>query len=284
MKTNLRNSPDQDLVQVLLDRLPELAVLVMEDRPENANFRRNPDDPREHFTNWHQFGIVTHTHRVVDVYENEVWDCLGSWGIAAAVERILSNTIDGVSKKELLAISLPLHDLGKFARDIRYVGSGWIPDFDDHEAKSERLILAEGPVRNLLRAHGLAEDQVRYVARCAGLHFELGQMRYEARHSAAGYTLAFVSSERCRLECRRIARRFPEFAPEIGVLFLCDSLAKTDIAIEVQTDEEIEMHTEWIKAEIQERGLDPRLIAAVKQRPVNIAVARTYLEMVFPGQ
>ena len=88
MKTNLRNSPDQDLVQVLLDRLPELAVLVMEDRPENANFRRNPDDPREHFTNWHQFGIVTHTHRVVDVYENEVWDCLGSWGIAAAVERL----------------------------------------------------------------------------------------------------------------------------------------------------------------------------------------------------
>jgi hypothetical protein len=256
----------------------------MEDRPENANFRRNPDDPREHFTNWHQFGIVTHTHKVVEVYTSAAWDYLASWGIAGDVEHALSTMIDGVAKVELLEISLPLHDLGKFARDIKYVGGSWLPDFDDHEAKSERLILAEGPVRDLLRAGGLSEDQIHYVARCAGLHFELGQMRYEARHSAAGYTLAFVSSERCRLACRRIALKFPESAPEIGVLFLCDSLTKTDIVIEVQTDEEIEAHTEWIKSEIQERGLDPRLIAAVKQRPVNIAVARKYLEMVFPWQ
>jgi hypothetical protein len=48
--------------------LVDIARQIIETRPENENFQINPDDPNEHVSNWHQFGIITHTKVVLDAY------------------------------------------------------------------------------------------------------------------------------------------------------------------------------------------------------------------------
>jgi hypothetical protein len=58
-------------------------------------------------------------------------------------------------------------------------------------------------------------------------------------------------------------------------------LAKTDIVIEAKTDQEIENNTQQIKQTMQDRGLDPKLIRAIKQAPINIAVAKKYFESIY---
>jgi len=267
--------------QELLDGLPELAKIVIGDRPENSNFKQNPDDPEEHDPRWHQFGIITHTKKFSEFYQTKAQECLRQVGVDKNISKQLSRQIDGITKTELLQISIPLHDIGKFARDFKEEKGKGKPNYKGHWEKSERLIVENEQIRSFLRkTYGLTNSQVLYIARCAGLHYELGKVRETAERSHSGYTIAFVESEECKEACIEIARKFPDFKEEIGILFLCDSLAKTDVEIEVETDQDIENQTEQIKQVIEERRLNPKLIAAAKERPVNIAIAKRYLELV----
>lgn len=283
-RTGFENPEQKTLEEIerdLLEKLPELARDVMEDRPENNNFRENPDDVEEHDPQWHQFGIITHTQEFSRVYKNECQEMLRDWGVGESVNDKLSEEIDGRTKAELLQISIPLHDLGKFARGFVGEDDQLEPDYAGHEAKSERLIMENEKVQSLLReGYGLTDDQIEYVARCAGLHYELGKMRDEAKQSALGYSLAFTENDECREVCGKITDRYPQFKGEIGILFLGDSLAKTDLRIDADSDEDIERQIEQITRTVGERGLNPKLIATVLQRPVNVAVAKVYLEEV----
>ncbi len=264
----------------LLDELPRLAIGLIEERPENAHFKENPDDPVEHDAVWHQFGIITHTRKFAEFYRTEAQEYFQKWGVAESITAKLSTPIDGKTKEELLRISIPLHDLGKFARGFKEKNGKMEPDYKGHEAKSESIIRENPEVKGLLQTYGLTEAQIDYIARCAGLHYELGKMRDEAKKSALGFTIAFAQSEECRQACQEIASGFPEFQTEIGILFLCDNLAKTDVRIEAETDEEIENQSAQIERALQTRGLNPKLIGGVKQRPVNIAIAKEYLGQV----
>lgn len=71
----------------------------------------------------------------------------------------------------------------------------------------------------------------------------------------------------------------PGFEMEMGVLYLCDSLAKTDIILDTNTDEEIADKSEVVVQKVAEKGLHPRLASAIKQLPVNMAFVRVYLEL-----
>jgi hypothetical protein len=68
---------------------------------------------------------------------------------------------------------------------------------------------------------------------------------------------------------------------EIGLLFLVDSLAKTDITIQGQNDGQLMSKQERAEQEIQKRDIPTELINSVMQKPVNIAVAKKYLEYIF---
>lgn len=275
---NAEHLPIEEIVQKLLNDLPEIAKTIIENRPENDNFKVNPDDPNEHDLNWHQFGIITHTKKSYEFYQTLVQEYLKQWGISNCINEKLSEQIDGKTKAELLQISIVLHDLGKFARGFKEEGR-LKPDYKGHEAKSEKLIMEDEQIRNCLqKTYALTDSQIIYIARCTALHYELGKMRDEAKKSDVGYSIAFTESEKCREVCGEIASEFSEFKEEIGILFLCDFLAKTDIIIYAKTDQEIEEQTLEIEQTIQERGLHPKLIAAIKQRPVNIANAKRYLE------
>ncbi len=265
----------------LLDELPRLAVGLIEERPENAHFKENPDDPVEHDAVWHQFGIITHTRKFAEFYRTEAQEYFQKWGLSETVASKLSGQIDGKTKEELLRTSIPLHDLGKFARGFKDKDGKLEPDYKGHEAKSESIIRENPEIRGLLQqTYGLTDGQVDYIARCAGLHYELGKMRDAAKKSELGFTIAFAQSEGCRQACQEIASGFPEFQTEIGILFLCDNLAKTDVRIDAETDEEIESQSPQIEQALQSRGLNPKLIGGVKQRPVNIAIAKEYLGLV----
>jgi len=273
-----KETPEK-IYQKLLERLPEVAKTVIDDRSENDNFKQNPDDPKEHDVSWHQFGIVTHTEKFSQFFQTEAQEYFQKWNVDEKINQKLSESIDGKTKAELLHISIPLHDLGKFARGFMEKDGKIKPDYKGHEAKSEKLIRENEQIHDLLQeTYGLTEAQIDYIACCAGLHYELGKTRDEAKKTDMGYTIAFAKSEQCQKACNEIAQKFPEFKEEIGILFLCDNLAKTDVRIDAETDEEIEKQTQRIENIIQERNLNSKLVAAIKQRPVNIAIAKRYLE------
>lgn len=271
----------REIDQKLLDSLLEIAKIIIEDRPENDNFKQNPDDPGEHDLSWHQFGIITHTRKFCEFHQTKSQEYFRQWGIDKEVNRNLTKQIAKKVKAELLEISIPLHDLGKFARGFKEKSGKLVPDYNRHWEKSEKLIMENEQIRNLLQETcGLTSSQVIFIARCAGLHYELGKVRDQAETSDSRYTIAFAESRECRQACDEIAHKFPEFKEEIGIMFLGDSLAKTDIAIDAKTDQDIENQTEQIKQIIQQQGLNDKLVAAVKERPVSIAVAKTYLKLI----
>lgn len=272
-----------EIIKSLLIQLPKLANTLIDDRPENNNFRKNPDDPKEHNTTWHQFGIITHTKQFIRFFQNEAQKYFQEWNINEKIEQKLHEKINGKTKKELLEISIVFHDLGKFIRDFKEKNGEKKPNYKGHEQKSKKLITNNKKINDLLKSYDLTDKQINYIANCAGLHYELGKIRNKAKKTKLGYTIAFTKSKQFKESCEEIAKQFPDFKVEIGILFLCDNLAKTDtdMIIKAKTDAEIEKQTPQIEKMIQARQLNPNLIKAIKQIPINVEIARIYLENIF---
>lgn len=270
----------KEIYEKIIDQFKSLVVSLIENKPENSGFKESPDDPNEHAPDWHQFGIITHTLKAVEIYQSEVNSYFTQWGIEEKISSSLREKIDGRSKGDLLLIGLLLHDLGKFARGFKDKDGTVQPGFLGHEKKSEEFVLKNLQLRKLFEECKLTADQIFYIARCAGVHFNLGKVKNEAKRNGMGYTIEFSGSEDCKKICMEIANRNPDFLIEIGVLFLCDCLAKTDFRINAQTDSEIEQQTEKIEQSIKDQDLNPQLINAIKQMPVNLAVTRKYFEVI----
>ena len=260
----------------LITMLPDIARRIIEVRPENENFIENPDDPKEHVINWHQFGIITHTRLVLKSFQIDAPKFFAKWKIDKKINDKLGNKIDGKSMLELIKIGIVLHDIGKFARNFKEQDGKVEHNFYGHEAISEHLIGKKFISKLLNESFKLSFPQIKYIGRIAGLHFELGKSRDAARKALHGYSIVFSKSEDCLKSCIDIASNYPEFKEEIGILFLCDSLGKIDIRINV----EIEQQESFIKKNLEERKLNPSLLAAVKQLPVNIEITKKYLESI----
>jgi hypothetical protein len=286
MKYRLKNNIEKYdntfyIIKELLRLLPIIARDVMEKIPENSNFSKNPDDPKEHAERWHQFGIISHTQAFIRAYKDEAHHYFKKWNLELKINAKLYEKIDGITKRELLGISGILHDIGKFARTFKMYDSKLESTYFQHEAKSEILIKKNKMIYSLLNeTHKLTENHIDFIARCAGLHFELGKTRNAIKESSLGFTIAFANSRECEKVFKEIATEHPLFKIEIGLLFLYDSLAKTDVRIEVKTDEEIEQKSTEIDLIIAKRNLNPKLKAAIQQLPVNIELVKKYLESV----
>jgi len=261
------------VVKEIEERLPEIARGIIQTNarlPEEQKqrFLQDPDAIEEHEPCWHQWGIITHSRKFREVYDNKTARQLKEWGI----EEQLEQEIDGQLKAELIRIAMPLHDLGKFKKGASETA------FTGHDKISEEIILSK-EFREVLKKYGLTQAQTEYIARCAGNHYELGCVRAWARKTK-GYTIQYTQSQEFAETIQAQLQKYRGFEAEIGVLFLTDSLAKTDVTIKAETDEEINKNTPEAEQEIIERGLNPELIHAVRQTPVNIAVAREYLRAV----
>ena len=270
------------IISLLLDRLPEIARGIIELRPENENFIKNPDDPVEHVPNWHQFGIITHTKVVLESYINNLEELFENWNVNDKINKKLHCEIDGIAKSDLIKIGIILHDIGKFARNFEITNGHIEHNFYGHEAISEKLIISKNTLVNeiLKNEFNLTISQIKYIGRMAGLHFELGKSRDAARKSIKGYSIEFSNSEECEKALLNIASLYSDYKEEIGLLFLCDSLGKTDIRIKANNDEEIEKQEIFIYESIKKRKLNPKLVAAIKQLPVNMAICKKYLQII----
>jgi hypothetical protein len=248
------SEPESDLrerTQAIDAGLEEMARAVIRghldlSRPENASFLASPDARDQHQTQWHQWGILTHTRMFLRHYDRDIPRYLLDWGVSQQVDDILRQCIDGASRWELLRVAILLHDIGKFS--ARTLGRKRF-HFAHHEEQSGDIIRNE---LNLPR-FGFTSTQTDYIARTAQDHFVLGLLRKAARERGE-YDEAFPSTGLFRSLCLQIKTQHPEDFVEIGVLYLGDSLAKVN------------------PASGPER--------AVSQYDVNIAVAREYLRIV----
>jgi hypothetical protein len=224
--TNAAHTPEIAHIVERLDReLPAIASAVIRRHldladPATHDFLRRPDAREQHQTRWHQWGIITHTRVFLRHYREDIPRYLRDWELWEPVDAVLSRTVDGSSRWELLPIAILLHDIGKFG--ARFQGRSRF-HFTGHEDLSGRIIREELS----LEEYGLTPAQAEYVALVAEDHFVLGLMRRGAR-DLGGYTTAFATSPEFRAIALGIKREHPDDFVEIGVLFLGDSLAKAD--------------------------------------------------------
>ena len=280
-----RKMETSEIIASFWEKLPAMAKHLIQKTQDlgeerNKNFLDNPDDYLEHQPNWHQWGIITHTKMFEHFYRKEIPKYLDQWGIQDKFRAHMSQNIDGISKYELLNMSIPFHDLGKFTeRQLNHEKDGSSSvSFYKHEAASGRIIRTAEFSGMLKESYDLTDEQIEYIARCAELHYELAIVRDAAKKSAMGYTIAFSQSEAFRERAKQLMAEYTDFQLEVGVLFLADSMAKTDIRIDGETDGQIEDQDSLIKDLLEKRGLNPQLIKAVKQFPINRAIAENYLK------
>lgn len=267
-------------------RLPGLAGSViteyLDDDAVRQHFLENIDDPGQHEPQWHQFGIVTHSIRAVSAYTDETPRYLEQWGLVDQVESYLDRSIDGISRADLLGTGLLFHDIGKFAARTAAERGGFT--FGDHERFSG-AILRSRLFDFLATEFDMSPSQREYIATCGERHYDLGILRKAAKESMDGYTFAFISGDDFYDKVRCIQEIQPSFPLEIGLLFLADNLSKTDMRlVDVESDADIETQSLGIPEVINQRALEPGLINAVKQLPVNVAVAQRYIEIYFARQ
>lgn len=216
--------------------------------PRNQAFCDDPDSALHHEPRWHQFGIVTHCQRAEWFYRAIVPSLLEDWGVNEQVVLALDELIDGQPKRDLLRAALLTHDLGKFSG--RKANADGRFSFRGHERASGEAIRSP-LMAGYLTARGFSPVHIEYLARCAELHYELGHVHTYAKQREDGYTADFARSPLSIALAEDVLTANPEFALEIGLLFLADNLSKVEL---------------------------DGPVAAVAQLPVNVALAQTYLE------
>jgi hypothetical protein len=273
-----------NIAEGLENKLPGIARGVIEQSNRlpsvyKKRFIKNPDSPLEHHPRWHQWGIMTHSKKFRYLHNTESRELITQWDLEKKIDSYLSKEIDSAPRSGLLQIVAPLHDLGKFDKVLENKDQKISFDFKGHERLSQLLVLSNR-VRTTLEDYHLTPNQIKYIAECAGKHFELGKLRQKAKKSEHGYTMAYARSGQFQQDIQDLLPYFNGLAVEIGLLFLADSLSKTDVRIQADTDEELRKEQNTAEQELKERHLPPELIAAVMQRPVQIEIARQYLKII----
>jgi hypothetical protein len=248
------------VIDYLLAQLPTLASYLVDESWQDI------DDLLEHEPNWHQWGVLEHTRRAEMAMLTEVPIYCLAWDVPF-IQELKTEFIQSKSKWELLLITCIVHDLGKWAgRTMKASGSY---SFKGHEAISEQLIRHHPHVRQILLDAPLRPKHLDYCASVAGLHHELSKLRqfgYQQDH----FDRAFLKSDLFQVKCETIVQQSQHYAREIGLIFLADSLAKVEFRPGLEAPADIE-------AKILEQGFSQRLIQAVHQLPINIAMCQQYM-------
>lgn len=297
----LNNVEVKRIIENLSTNLPEIGRSLIEGSQDmslqhNIDFALEPDERKHHSKKYHQHGIITHSREFERSMQQDIPNLLEEWGVREEADRVLSDDIDGISKKDLLSIASLLHDTGKFtARKVAPENGTLTPHFDDHEEHSGDIIRTS--LQPILSEQGLTDAQIEYVARCAELHFELGKVRRIAKtkrkvgndtsvggrvlrdyqEMMGGYTMDFAHSLELEEAANEIIDQNPDFALEIGLQFIADGLSKSEVYAVGTTDFEIATQKKQLIQELANKRLDMALINQALQTPINLEVAKVYL-------
>jgi len=273
----------ENLISTIRETLPSLASRLIrhhldQSLPHNQEFAEHPDSYWHHKPMWHEWGVITHTNKFLEAFEQEEKELLEEWGLHHIIEEFME-PIDGIPKKDLMKLGILLHDLGKFT--LRHLSKKQVskpplpPDFSfgGHELESERIIHSDY-VKPLLREGGLKDSHIIYIGRCAALHYELAKIRNHIFSTGyENYTIAFIEGDEHKKLSQKLADENPYHRIEVGIMYLGDSLAKTSFRTfkhGTPTEEEMDAY-------IQEKDLDPRYKAQIIHSHIAVASAKAYL-------
>ncbi len=152
-------------------------------------------------------------------------------------------------------------------------------NFKGHEQASYGVLKSKEMTEWLKSEFNLTENQIEYVAQCCRLHYELAKTRDLAKNLDIGYSFEYLESEYIFEHNMGIMNDNTEFQLEIGLLFLVDSLAKTECHIEANNQEDIKRQNENIEKIIRENNWHPHKAVLVKQLPITVKTAKVYLKM-----
>lgn len=277
-------------LHILRSELPALAhTLITAYLPQNiaynADFAAHPDEPRHHKPQWHQWGILTHTDRFLTAFDTEVQAYIQAWGMTRAYDNWMAVHIDGRRKEDLLRLGILYHDLGKFtSRHLSKHQHSTDPAFPDfsfggHEAASEQLI--HGHLADRLSALGYTDAHLEYIGRVAALHYEIAKIRDRVKYSGEGYSLRFVAGEDFAREAKLLHLEYEDYAMEVGLMYLGDSLAKTQYRLQPfpQDDTTRLVHPDLaeIRRDLDRQGLPAHHLDCVTHLPVSVAAVHAYL-------
>ena len=262
----------EDIAQNLEKDLPNIITKIAY---ENNSFEylKNPDFLEKRLLAWHQFGLLSHTKKVREIYKQEMPAIIKKWGLFDYIQSVLSDPIHGINKGTLFEISIPLHDLGKIVcKDDKSVNR-------KHEESSAQLIFRPY-IKKRLYAEGLKKEHIAYIFKCVLNHDALGkELRDKLKHERK-LSLDYLKKENITPACIKLAIKYNEIKTEMGIFFLCDLLGKTDLRIEAISEEGISKQETEIEKVLIKRNLPLQLKSAVLQLPANLKLAEIYLREV----
>ncbi len=263
-------------IQDIPDILDKNLTILIKRIAEQYNiqpFINNPDFLEPRVIKWHQFGLLTHTRKLREIFLNEMNLILEKWEILELINKILSEKIDNIEKRKLFEISIILHDLGKI------ICHNNTKTNRKHELASKNLIY-ENFLNQLLNSFGLTKNQIDYIARCVETHYVLGEQIRDILKENNNLRLDYLSKENIIDLCDKIIEDYKDVKTELGIFFICDNLAKTDIRIKADTDLEIKEQELEIMKILEQRRLPLELKFIIMQLPVNLKIAEIYLKLV----
>ena len=268
-----------DLIADAMESLGDFARDIL--RPDlirNLSFFSNLDKPDFNQPEWHQWGILTHTEKCIEYMQTEAAKHITSWGIADDISKYLAVKPRGnFTRGQLLEIGFIYHDIGKFASSRRR-GSPDRYNHAYHAKRSYELILDPTlGVAEFLKQRGLNQGEVSYVAEIGRRHMELGKIRLYAQKWGLykrGYSFKYINGKGIDIQMCRLIAGQGDYIMDIGLCYLIDSLAKTDIRFDISTDEEARL----VRKKILEQRSDhyKRFLQLAIQLPLNVALAGRY--------
>ncbi len=198
-------------------------------------------------------------------------ECLKKWGLYDNIYRVFAKEIDGIKKKTLFELSILLHDLGKIVVfNVEKVDR-------EHEFYSKEL-LSNDFLKKKFMILGLTKNQINYISRCIETHDLIGKEVRDKLKRDGNLNFNYVLTNGIKYLCDNISEKNRDIKVEIGIFFLCDLLAKTDIRIDADTDDEILQQESKIVKTLKERGLSSELKHAALQLSINLKIAEIYLK------
>jgi hypothetical protein len=244
----------------------------------NLSFLENPDDPKEHSIPRHQYGIITHSIAFAQaIHDKKNWEYLKQQWIDLTL--FMQENIDGLQKEQLLPLIGILHDVAKFIRNYTDDTLQSIWNHTGHEIKWAEIIANNQLIKKYLAWYDITPLQQQYIQNATAIHYELGKIRDALQRAKLPYTIASTETQAYKDQCHALAAQHPDLKTEIGLLPYFDKLATVETIVDgITTDEQIEKNQNTYITWLKERNLPEYLLAAAKQKPVNIMMAIHYLQ------
>lgn len=240
----------------LNEQLPEIIKKIAKDVGVKE-YVDNPDFFDERMKKWHQYGLLTHTRKVMEVFLEELDEILRQWNMYTQVEKRLSERIGWINKKTLFEISILFHDLGKV------VCLHDTAKNRQHEAASAKL-LDNHFLQGKLMATGLEEEHLNYIRRCVEMHDAVGKRVRDILKDRGKLTPSYLREDMTKELCVNLIREHSDVKLEMGIFFICDSLGKFGRSIQAET--------------LVDYGLSKDLKFGIMQQPINFILGQIYLQ------